>query len=890
MNINKPSIDEHWSQIVEIMRESNIGIKDNKKDFLQEAEILNRNKERKIIEQRQVDELAGSIFEGVRDLQSLKEAMEHNLSEINAVIKKLSQVKKDSQQPLSEEDLDNAFERSGDFEVSTGGLRLAILEKIKEVIKGKGGEHFTKDQIEDKSKDLLKLTDQLSAYSRRLELKYHNIERDLIEEMKIKSQGSDIEGINNKNLVFFNPSLHRNFGDGIEENFRRGAIILLNPEGENLPSFNESSSLIHYLANHIDTIADRLGVNKNGQTFIQLKKQIENARDLMNKNPEDTKFKTEILRNTMLNVINTLSQDNSQDAINLRLFFLSSGSVVSNAYSGKIKTLITAPIDHSKNVEITSELLLINMKVDEKKKLNVSIIEEFDIKNFAKGTKLTSTAELKAGNQQNEAEIQFSVDIIGDIEDPELHEVAHTIELAKVPLNIRDREEIEDNRRAREILKTIPPSEDFSFEPQSVQVLQGGNNTNYIGSIGSDKLVNTARMSFLNMCDDIDPDKLSYPSEPHITLVPPSPNIKLKLENGEALNSGEMLDGKKLELKFDTIVLTNRGNVTINAEESQNEFNKISKMLTDKLQEKISEGDIKPNTREPHMVIGKLSEEETKKILENPEKYGFDAVEYGVRKKLSTPLSVEIQFNSEIPLEQQSLQLQAEGGGISEEERLLSTDKFKIRKREVEEQQKLIQQEGDKYRYPDAKGELKPVQFSPRLLNLAIKGTENVRVPLVFSHIRGGLKLWKQFNQEAMAIFDKYGIKDGEIQILGSSVHGFSRNPKKNLKPWSSESDSDLAIFSKDLVQMCINNKVAPNKNIKLNGKLTVFKNAVDENIHKDGYIGFHDTAIGKEFFDLGARWSLILYGEEAPPDNVEFKMNIGTNPFKEAISLKKFE
>ncbi len=409
---------------------------------------------------------------------------------------------------------------------------------------------------------------------------------------------------------------------------------------------------------------------------------------------------------------------------------------------------------------------------------------------------------------------------------------------------------------------------------QPIQVLEGAENF-YLGTILSENILQQGLKKFSELAQ-IDGSQIQPPSQPHITIVPPcqsiTPSFSMKKLTEE---SGAI---KSFDIEFNTISISQRRNINLYGTSS--DYVGITQSLSKKI-------GVDPTSRHPHSKIGMLSEDATKKLFENPPPgFYLDLSSGRLIKTFTPPLVQHISVipEKEYPDEQLLLKIQTEGiEMMSKEEILESKKKFQERTKIVEEKQQAIYQK--KYRGSTEDEYVQLAPFSSQKLELALNGTEILgRIPLTFSCRENGILRWNEFCKDVKLVFAGSKYDDVTVQILGSGVHGFSRNPKKEPKNWSHNSDGDLAIFSKKLSLDCADQKVQVNHIIKLNGKYTCYKNEKDQ--LREG-LGFHDTDIGKKLSDLEEKWSTELYGKErASGTDLDFKVNINPSPFSDAITV----
>jgi hypothetical protein len=405
-----------------------------------------------------------------------------------------------------------------------------------------------------------------------------------------------------------------------------------------------------------------------------------------------------------------------------------------------------------------------------------------------------------------------------------------------------------------------------------LQVLEG-NHIFYVGVCTPEFFVKKALDSFIKDTD-IPQGHIQLATQPHLTVVPPSPEItpfySLK-------NLGEK---KSVELEFDQISISKRGNINAWAKQSDGSFSNLSSDIAESLK-------IEKNSREPHTKLGVLDKRTKNQIFADPEKFGFEKKEFDeerLYKHIEPNLKLVITTpDKKYPDEQLILKTQCEGASpVSEEDIVRSKENFNQRVQEVELHQKEIQNSAS----PERKNfKYANLPFTPKKLALAIEGDPQLgRVPLTFSCRENGVLLWREFCSDVSGVLKGSKYDDAVVQMLGSGVYGFTRNPSKELKSWDLGSDADIAIFSKKMSIDCIRQKVQVNENIQLDGKRILFKNERDP--LKEGK-GFYDTEIGQQFQFLQEKWSKKLYGSErALGVEVDFKLNINPISFYHALDI----
>ena len=201
-------------------------------------------------------------------------------------------------------------------------------------------------------------------------------------------------------------------------------------------------------------------------------------------------------------------------------------------------------------------------------------------------------------------------------------------------------------------------------------------------------------------------------------------------------------------------------------------------------------------------------------------------------------------------------------------------------------------------------------------LELAVKGDPEtgMRVPLNYA-VRGGeivndpaeaAVLFANFKGEVEAVFASHGIDDAVVVQLGSGTTGWSTAPGKNsvppkeanpaktkdwvatpdktkTKPWASQSDVDIAIFSDKALKQAMDLDVPINPKNQQAGKYTTLRNG-----RTKGRLGFYDTPLGKDLKALGERWDEKIYGQVDPDEPMfDFKLNLNSDePFRSAVEV----
>jgi hypothetical protein len=413
---------------------------------------------------------------------------------------------------------------------------------------------------------------------------------------------------------------------------------------------------------------------------------------------------------------------------------------------------------------------------------------------------------------------------------------------------------------------------DQEFPPSSLQVLEG-NNIFYIGVCTSEILVQKAVKSFVKD-STLEEGQINLPTQSHITFLPPSKKI------GPSLSLSKICQFEPFDLKFDRVSISRRGNINLWGEESNDRFHELAETIGKAL-------GTAPNSRKIHTKIGVLSKDLVDQLFADPEKFGFKREESGDTEsvfKYVPPLTQRIALSKEAYQDEQILlKTQFEGATPLSNEEVVELKKvFYKRIQDVKLRQEEIEGLAHRKRKSTAHG-VPP--FNWKKLSLAIKGDPTWgKVPLTFSCRENGILMWREFCEDVKEAVKNSKYDDINVQMLGSGVHGFCRNPKKELREWSYGSDCDLAIFSKKMSLECVKEKVCVNEEIQLNGKFTIFKN---ERSHIKGGIGFYDTSMGRPFRKLQEKWSEKLYGtKRALKVDIDFKLNISPIPFKDVINV----
>ncbi len=164
-------------------------------------------------------------------------------------------------------------------------------------------------------------------------------------------------------------------------------------------------------------------------------------------------------------------------------------------------------------------------------------------------------------------------------------------------------------------------------------------------------------------------------------------------------------------------------------------------------------------------------------------------------------------------------------------------------------------------------------------LKLAVEGNANGdRIPLNYKTE----EQYRVFQAELQEVFVRNGITDAVVQQLGSATTGWRGNPAKDIKPWSTKSDSDFAIFSEQALVQAQELGVPVNEKIKQGGKFTVLKNEC-------GPGGCYDTPLGQDLKRLARKWNQLIYGDPNF-DGFDFKLNLTAKPFGRAVSVVQLE
>ncbi len=413
--------------------------------------------------------------------------------------------------------------------------------------------------------------------------------------------------------------------------------------------------------------------------------------------------------------------------------------------------------------------------------------------------------------------------------------------------------------------------EALAFGVQYLQVLKG-KDSYYVGAIVP-KGLHELGITALNSSKALEEDEFFKALQPHITFIPPSSHINPSI----SLKKLKLLKGlQPLEITYDTICLRESGHVILKG------YSCGYEALKRKLAQSLN---VEPNTRDVHVTLGRTKLDANGKIHKAPAVFGFIRGEDGLLyKKLKVAIKQTISLPvDDYPIEQRKLNAEYIPKKIPKYELVREKTLFEERKQLVIALQNSVKT-AHRENTGRADKEKAKLPFPIEKLELALQGVDDIgRIPLTFSMSENGEQKWLDFCEEAKAIFTKYGLSDIVVQILGSSVHGFTRNPTRDVKAWSESSDIDLATFSEQLCDYCLREGVQVNHNITLMGKYTVFKNNKD--LERPG-IGFHETPLGKEIAAHLKKWAHILFGLKASDDALNLKINIQKRPFFEAIAL----
>ena len=434
---------------------------------------------------------------------------------------------------------------------------------------------------------------------------------------------------------------------------------------------------------------------------------------------------------------------------------------------------------------------------------------------------------------------------------------------------------------------------------QYIQVLEG--RVPYIGTLMPTELISQAQKACFEKLG-LGANDFIAQSEPHMTFVPPSSDIE------KDTIVGQLVEFNPFEVEFNKFTL-NRRYKTLVLHAGSDQFDKLAKELAFQL-------DVDSTARGAHCLLGKLRRDAVDRIFKDPSKYGLKVDPSNSNSVIGDTESLNMivgRLAKEHPLAQR-LSIRQEVKHASKEAEQKALAKYK----EAEENFKKICAlvEDRKAHFLNTGDTVVPVTLKAKdgkevttdhkitytkgQLELALKGRgEHGRIPLTFSvrcEKEGDLeyKMWYDFKKEVIALFHKYQIRDAVIQVLGSGIHGFSRNPFKGAKPWSIKSDLDIAVFSRVLSENADRWGLQINEKIQLNGKYTVFKNGRSRNsqglINKPG-MGFGETSFGDALEQLQSKWSEKLYKhvmdkDEYEGDEVDFKLNIGLKPFHDAVTI----
>lgn len=415
-----------------------------------------------------------------------------------------------------------------------------------------------------------------------------------------------------------------------------------------------------------------------------------------------------------------------------------------------------------------------------------------------------------------------------------------------------------------------------------VQVLDG--RKPYIAVPIRDSIVESARSELENMLEVSDCFR-SISTEPHMTIVPP--------QEGEPTfdketSVGQVAEFEPFNVNFDSFSISESGRVVLlGDDESQQAYREASQVIANALS-------AESNVHDAHVTIGHLKQDLVQAMFADPEKYGLEKRGDFLVKTTPTPRKVRIDRKaSNSPLRQRIRVRQ--GSRVSPEEVRRNSEEYGKVIEKVKANQTTFFENPDA-EFEDHKGNTMKLECTIEQLRIAmglVEGQE--QVPLTFSVRDPSGELWNEFKTEVLDLFDSFGIDDATIQVLGSGMHGFSRSPTKNAKPWTIKSDLDIAIFSNTLVNMALESNVQVNEKIELLGQKTCFKNGLYKD--KSGVPdrpgkAFNATEFGDELNKLGAKWSETLYaeelGDEFEGDEVDFKLNISVKPFNEGIILRR--
>jgi hypothetical protein len=920
-SIGGGGIDRYWKDVKDVVKTA------FKNDLLDEMKIPDDKKALLIEKDRKVGTIALTSFRGCGSLQDFRDIASLNVSIIREAAKILKKEQTAELYPGTATLVQVARDR---FEYNVGkqleayisgrsgtegvfselqnydpkiALQLkkmnnAAIHQVASILQGANIEEAryhpgTKDLLDLANKksaeNISKMADKLVAYATRLEHVYTRVEEDIKIEMRLKGRHMlKQEWSSNVNIALQQlmnaPSssfVKYNIINEIKDLFKNGKVELSNLGGEKIviPPYtgNTNKEFIKYLMTHVCTnILEGMHPQLSEGELYQTPgtgKILDSLKDiyaeLTGSDPEksaETKF---------ADWLDTLSKDNSPEAKTLIFFLTSLSDKVSDA-SQRNLTQTIGVVDVDGKAELQHLDRTYNLRLNPKEP-EIFCHDTFRLVKPSKGTQIELSTSLTPSLAGHQILAKHEISIAGLEFDPEFEQVHHVINLTGHECKIEDQEEPFDNSLHKKLevegsdLAPLSRPKPGHTPVEHVQILEG-KGMYYVGIITPDKLVKRSGEQVIRQLK-IQPKMLIPPTQSHTTLVPPTPNIKLETSFKELSTTQPALADLKLSIQYDTVSISKQGNVNLkgHSEKYEETSQKLAKAVG-----------AEANTRGIHSKIGMLPKDYVVKLFEDPASYGLTLGEDGrLYLKLETPLSMDVEIhNDPFPPQQQILMMQLKAGGIEPEKALQSKLEFQQRKSNVELHQKEVIKKGDQFTF---KGN--PIPYKARHLVLATKGKAKVgRIPLTFSSQRDGVQLWTQFNQEVQDLFKSFGIKDAKVQILGSTIHGFTRNPTKELKPWRPDSDADLAIFSRTLAEQCAKENILVNPKIKMFGKYTVFKNEADaEHPGK----GFHDLEIGKALAKLQEKWSLLLFGEEYPPDHVDFKMNISSVPFVDAIDLR---
>ena len=411
----------------------------------------------------------------------------------------------------------------------------------------------------------------------------------------------------------------------------------------------------------------------------------------------------------------------------------------------------------------------------------------------------------------------------------------------------------------------------------------------YVGCLLPEALTSKGKEILKVILGDSD-IKLSTPAQAHITVIPPSKELKPQINIGEVLDaSSESAVPESAVLKFTKLAISPTGDVSLLAPDKNKGYEKICKACSKNLNSPANEG-------VTHAVFTTLKKDDLQQINQSFAHYGLkeETFQGGIVFYTSSidEIALTIKCPTTMPDEQYLLSV-SHREGIEPD--LKAAQKYSQRKEQIKDLHNTIfsfeELEFSTFPCPHT---FEPLEFTRKDLEAAIYGIENVetgeieRRPIPFSKMDEPETKWSDFKEEINVIFKNYGIMDAEVHILGSAGTGFSGNPMKPFKAWTHKSDLDCAIFSKQLSLYCAKSEIAVNTKIVQGEKFTVYKNKVDTG---SGGRGFHETFLGKELEALQRKWSDMLYEKygdvKATGEEVDIKVNIGTDPFKSTIGFK---